>query len=424
MSDRHQVIKVTEEYADLIPKLSPLEYESLKQSISDNGLQMSVIVNQDGILLDGHHRYRACQELNIKPYIEVRRFSDSIYEKLFIVHVNLKRRQLTDAQKVELAYALKPVYEELARRNSLSNLKQNIDNNNKKNKNEDQRGSRPGGSFEPVGRVNEIVAKEVGLSRTTYQRGETVLRQTPSIWEKQVKAGKVPINRAYNIHKRNLKREELLKSAVADSKLSESTRLLQGDFIQKSTKEFLADNSVDLIFTDPPYGKKWLSLYIDLAKVASRVLKAGGSLVTNVGQCIIPDVIHYMKNEGLTYWWPVAVKLSGPFSRSYDRGVSIKWKPLLWFVKGKKKNAVDYISDYIESEAPEKAFHEWEQSSLEAEHMIARLTVERQIVFDPMMGSGTTGVASLKLNRKFIGIERDKEKFEVASTRISNVIKT
>jgi predicted RNA methylase len=85
---------------------------------------------------------------------------------------------------------------------------------------------------------------------------------------------------------------------------------------------------------------------------------------------------------------------------------------------------MDYISDYIESEAPEKALHEWEQSSLEAEHMIARLTVEKQIVFDPMMGSGTTGVAALKLNRKFIGIELDKEKFEVASTRISNVIKT
>jgi DNA modification methylase len=424
MSDRHQIIKVTEEYAGLIPKQSPQEYESLKQSISDNGLHMPVIVNQEGVLLDGHHRYRACQELNIKPHIEVRRFSDSIYEKLFIVHVNLKRRQLADAQKVELAYALKPVYEELARRNSLSNLRQNIDNNNKKNNNEDQRGSRPIGSFEPVGRVSEVVAKEVGLSRATYQRGETVLRQAPWVWEEQVKAGKVPISKAYNIHKRNLKREELLKSAGADSKLPGSIRLLQGDFIQKSTKEFLADNSVDLIFTDPPYGKKWLSLYIDLAKVTSRALKAGGSLITNVGHCMIPDVIHYMENEGLKYWWPIAVKLSGPFSRSYDKGVSIKWKPLLWFVKGEKKNAMDYISDYIESEAPEKALHEWEQSSLEAEHMIARLTVEKQIVFDPMMGSGTTGVAALKLNRKFIGIELDKEKFEVASTRISNVIKT
>lgn len=132
MSDRHQVIKVREEYAALIPKLSPLEYESLKQSISDHGLHIPLKVNQHGILLDGHHRYRACQELNIKPHIEVKRFSGILHEKLFIVYVNLKRRQLTDAQKVELGNTLKPIYEELAKRNSLSSLRQNVKFNSSK----------------------------------------------------------------------------------------------------------------------------------------------------------------------------------------------------------------------------------------------------------------------------------------------------
>ena len=37
-----------------------------------------------------------------------------------------------------------------------------------------------------------------------------------------------------------------------------------------------------------------------------------------------------------------------------------------------------------------------------------------------MMGSGTTGLAALKLKRKFIGIEKDNETFEIAKSRISN----
>ena len=38
----------------------------------------------------------------------------------------------------------------------------------------------------------------------------------------------------------------------------------------------------------------------------------------------------------------------------------------------------------------------------------------------PNDGSGTTGIAALNLNRKFIGIEKDKVTFEVARTRIKN----
>ena len=46
-----------------------------------------------------------------------------------------------------------------------------------------------------------------------------------------------------------------------------------------------------------------------------------------------------------------------------------------------------------------------------------------QIIFDPFMGSGTTGVAAIKNNRKFIGIEMDKNYFEIAKSRIENEVK-
>jgi DNA modification methylase len=40
-------------------------------------------------------------------------------------------------------------------------------------------------------------------------------------------------------------------------------------------------------------------------------------------------------------------------------------------------------------------------------------------VCDPFMGSGTTGVACVQLGRRFIGIEREREYFEIAKKRIA-----
>ena len=52
------------------------------------------------------------------------------------------------------------------------------------------------------------------------------------------------------------------------------------------------------------------------------------------------------------------------------------------------------------------------------EWLIEHLTDEEDIVFDPFMGSGTTGVACLNLNRSFIGSELEKEYFDISKKRI------
>ncbi len=45
------------------------------------------------------------------------------------------------------------------------------------------------------------------------------------------------------------------------------------------------------------------------------------------------------------------------------------------------------------------------------------------LILDPFMGSGTTGVAALKLGRKFIGIEIEPKYFDIACRRLSNALK-
>jgi site-specific DNA-methyltransferase (adenine-specific)/modification methylase len=52
-------------------------------------------------------------------------------------------------------------------------------------------------------------------------------------------------------------------------------------------------------------------------------------------------------------------------------------------------------------------------------HIIKMATNENDVIFDPFMGVGSMGVASLELNRKFIGIEIDKSYFEASKKRLN-----
>jgi DNA modification methylase len=187
----------------------------------------------------------------------------------------------------------------------------------------------------------------------------------------------------------------------------------------KVSKE-IPDESVDLIFTDPPYDKKSLLLYKELALLANRVLKPGGSIVCYCGTYAIPQILDYMKEANLTYYWISAVILQGPFDKAWREHITIKWKPLLYHIKGTKKfDTTQYMSDVIISTKPDKLLHDWQQSTDEPDHIISRQTVPNQTVLDPMMGSGTTGISALDLKRRFIGIELEEETFKLAAARIN-----
>ena len=109
-------ITISWEYASLVPKLSSQEYEFLRQSIKQNGLCIPITVNQNGVILDGHHRYKICQELGIIPEILVREFTDQRDEWLFVINSNLKRRQLNNFQRTQVALKSKPILIEIAKK--------------------------------------------------------------------------------------------------------------------------------------------------------------------------------------------------------------------------------------------------------------------------------------------------------------------
>src|SRR5439155_20365432 len=170
-----------------------------------------------------------------------------------------------------------------------------------------------------------------------------------------------------------------------------------------------------LIFNDPPYAIEYLHRYEWLGKFAFRVLKPGGSLITYLGQYAILQEGNAVVSSGLRCIWTHAVLHTGGVASQHAPQVFVTWKPLLEFVKGNSLRTTDFMKDsVVVSEPPNKALHEWAQSPVEAEHFISRRTVEGDTVLDLFMGSGTSGIAALSLNRQFIGIEIEPERFEVA----------
>jgi site-specific DNA-methyltransferase (adenine-specific) len=101
---------------------------------------------------------------------------------------------------------------------------------------------------------------------------------------------------------------------------------------------------------------------------------------------------------------------------------SAAWKIILQFT-AKGEYAGPWVSDVMQSGVDgigDKALHKWGQSLDGFTDIIERFTRAGEIICDPCMGSGTTGVAAVRLGRYFIGIDIDPEAFKIAVARIGS----
>src|SRR5215467_307342 len=108
-------IVINDDYVSLVPGISSEDFESLKQSIKENGLYYAITVNQHGIILDGYQRYRACQELGTDPKSLIQYFQDPLLEQKFRIEANMNRRHLTPFQRIELQYKLETIENEVGK---------------------------------------------------------------------------------------------------------------------------------------------------------------------------------------------------------------------------------------------------------------------------------------------------------------------
>lgn len=86
-------------YTDLLPALSSQEYEALKADIAERGCLVPIELDENGRVLDGAHRRRACEELGIRSPTITRPGLTDEEKRAHAIALNLRRRQLTRDQR-------------------------------------------------------------------------------------------------------------------------------------------------------------------------------------------------------------------------------------------------------------------------------------------------------------------------------------
>jgi ParB-like chromosome segregation protein Spo0J len=182
-------LRINPEYEKLLPKMTEEEFAQLKTSIREEGQHYPIVANEDLEVLDGHHRFRACTELGIEPDFEVRKFEDKLREKRFVIEANLRRRHLNNFQLVELAVPLMEIEKALSkkRQEKGGEMGRNL-----------QLGLAPNDA-EPAfkAKATEVVAKKVGLSTRTLERGKRILESASEEDKQKLREGKASIAKVY-----------------------------------------------------------------------------------------------------------------------------------------------------------------------------------------------------------------------------------
>ncbi len=189
----------------------------------------------------------------------------------------------------------------------------------------------------------------------------------------------------------------------------------RGDF--RELAHMIPDDSVELVFTDPPYDEDSVELYEAAAKEAARILKPGGSMIAYSGQRHLPAVLAGMSKH-LRYWWTIAGVHEGGNQMLQKLGIRCGWKPLVWFVKGTRGDVQNVLLDVVRGDR-EKFAHAWQQSQAEAEYYIRELCSEGGTVVDFFLGGGTTAAACEATGRRCIGFEVDASAIENAAKRLA-----
>ncbi|HDY88999.1 MAG TPA: site-specific DNA-methyltransferase [bacterium] len=244
----------------------------------------------------------------------------------------------------------------------------------------------------------------------------------------------------------------------------EKISLIFGDCLEEMPK--LADASIDMVLTDPPYGTtscRWDSV-ISLEPMweqLKRLIKINGIIAMTASQPFSSALVMSNPNMFKHEW--IWIKNRGSNFANTVREPMKEHEAVLIFSRGKwvynkqmqsrtgggldligkrnptgqkQREGLNKFEEFGVRESlsklrvpsswqkfntvagKDKTAHPTQKPVELMEYLIKTYTNEGDTVLDFAMGSGTTGVACRRLNRKFIGIELDREYFDIARERI------
>ncbi len=178
---------------------------------------------------------------------------------------------------------------------------------------------------------------------------------------------------------------------------------------------------VDAVITDPPYGVNVdYGLFVDSQENVIALAKKWVPLARGIANRVIftsgtKNLFHYPKPDWIMAWITPAGTGVGPWGFCC-------WQPILCYgadpiLKSGRGSRPDIIQH---TESSEKNGHPCPKPKKFMRRLVERVSLKHEIILDPFMGSGMTGVACVKLGRKFIGIEIESKYFDIACKQIED----
>jgi DNA modification methylase len=232
------MVQINPAFESLIPKLTTEELSTLEASIVSEGCRDPLVVWND-FIVDGHNRYRICTEHGIEFTTVSKEFESEDDAKIRMINNQFGRRNLWAFDRGMLALEMESIFSKKA--------KQNLSNGGK------------GCQISDKVDTKKELAKLAKVSHDTISKVKKIKEFTTDV-KALLKKGDLTINQVFNDIKKDEKKAEL-KQKIQDSKdkwleIPASITVLWGDFKDKIQE--VADNSIDLLITDPPYWMdKW-----------------------------------------------------------------------------------------------------------------------------------------------------------------------
>lgn len=173
-------------FADLLPPLPDEQYAALEADILQNGCYSPVIVNEDVVIIDGHHRQEICDKHGVPYRMAVFSFEDDLEAKQWALDTQKARRSLTTWELGQIALKLKPEIEAKAANNkgTRTDLRLMSDEGD--------------GVFEPTDTKQEL-SDATGLGRDTVSKIIQIDERAPAPVKEALDSGDLSVNAGYNI---------------------------------------------------------------------------------------------------------------------------------------------------------------------------------------------------------------------------------
>jgi len=419
----------------LIP-LREDELQMLEQSVLAEGIRDPLVVwNRNGeyVLLDGHHRYDLAQKHRLEFKIVEMKFDDETQAVQWVLQNQLARRNLTDEQRTLVLGRYYNTLKLAPHRPSTENAVKFT-------------------AFSGRSATARQVGEIFGVGEKTVRNAAEFAKAVDALAEVEPKAaeavllGKVPdaktalpkvepnqlpqvaqilaTNQARTIKDavRTIKHQSVQNQTHTNptTQLPSTIQLYTGDF--RKILATLPPESIDAIITDPPYLQEYIPIFEPLAQLSARLLKPHGILAVMVAHLHLYEFMTEL-NKHLKYRWICTYHMDGPKATIPAAQFAAAWKPILIYTRPDARNLRFINSDYFHaanrtSDGITKEYHHWQQSLAGFTELVQRLSEPGDTILDPFIGSGTTALACLKLNRYCIGCDIDPNAITITTQRI------